>query len=211
MGFSQTSLKIASWSWTLLVDLACQCHVGGVLPNLSSACGTEPSRLACLVYLLLIFGSSSWVSRRAWTVVWNLAVYGFWVGAVEVLHAVSSLFRVKDERDSAPRCIFCRCQSLFPSHLAECVLRGGWEMVPWPADLELAGSALLESRGCFQGRRPSENKGNLILQHTGCQQAFGLNAASSVVFLLPAKWLKLLNALSTHSFFPPSPGKSSWK
>lgn len=119
MGFSQTSLKIASWSWTLLVDLACQCHVGGVLPNLSSACGTEPSRLACLVYLLLIFGSSSWVSRRAWTVVWNLAVYRFWVGAVEVLHAVSSLFRVKDERDSAPRCLFCRCQSLLS-------LASGW-------------------------------------------------------------------------------------
>lgn len=183
----------------LLIELAYQRCVR-VLLDLLPGCHVEPSRIACLTYLLLIFGSSSWVSGRPWTVVWRFRCVWF-------------LSRC----DGSPPCPpitlqdkgWERCSSwvlfFFPdighlslslssfALLAICALRGGWETMPWPTDLELVGSVLLESRGRFQGWQPSENKGNLTLQHSGCKQDFSLNA--SVIFLLPAKlnsWTLLL-------------------
>lgn len=60
----------------LLIELACQ-HCVRVLLDLLPSCHVEPSRIACLTYLLLIFGSSSWVSGRPWTVVWRFRCVWF--------------------------------------------------------------------------------------------------------------------------------------
>jgi len=77
-GFSQkiTENHLSENHWlflTLLVELACQCHVGGGLPNLSPACGMEPSRLAQLTYALLTFvgvreGLDRGLKMLLWTV-----------------------------------------------------------------------------------------------------------------------------------------------
>lgn len=66
----------------------------------------------------------------------DLAVSNFWIGAVKVLPALSSLSRIKEERDSAPQSLFHRHRlSLSYLHfrfvlLAARVLRGAGETVP---------------------------------------------------------------------------------
>lgn len=138
----------------------------------------------------------------------DVAVYDFWIGAAKALRTLPSLFRIKDERDAAPRHLFLQtsvfsfCRFSF-ALVAKCLLGGGRETVPRAAALELAGLVLVESRRCFQGWWPLENKGNFISQRSGCEQDSSLNAASSVVFLLPAKLTETPEPSFFHSFFLP--------
>lgn len=72
----------------LLEELSCQSRVGVVLPSLSLfPVQHEPGSLAHLSYLLVIFGSSSWISRRPE----GFAGYNFWAGAVKSFHPLMAL------------------------------------------------------------------------------------------------------------------------
>lgn len=106
------------------------------------------------------------------------AVCGFWVGAVEVLHVFSLLFRIKDERDSAPRCLFFLAD-VFHLALSIALVLYFW---PYVFQRGLSSGALTSNpeltrswqalcfwkAGMFPGAVASEYKGNLILEHSRC-------------------------------------------
>lgn len=105
-----------------------------------------------------------------------------------VVPCSSSLFGLKDERDSAPFFLFS-----LPSLPRDV---GDLSSFPLVAVCALGGAA---GRLCasgkqrmFAGAAACRNKGNPISQHSGCEQDFSFNAAPSVVLLRPAKLLQLL-------------------
>lgn len=177
--FHRPFWQITVWSWRLLVELAWQWPVRRVLPNLSASSMWSPSGFL-VTYLVLIFWSSSVESRRAWTALWRFGCLRVLSRCSEVLHVLSSLSSIQDELQDT-------------SFFENCC----------PAQL------LCESRGCFQGHWPSETRGSLILQPSGCEQDFTLSSASSLVFPLPARPFTLLNPPPTHSFFLPALGRNN--
>lgn len=132
------------------------------------------------------------------------SAYSFWVGVLEVL-PVKFQFRIKARRFCSSVLSFCLSQTLvFPLCLIS-----AWCFWPYVVS-GAAGWVLLQSRGCCQGRWPAQHKGNVVLQQCRCKQDFRFNAASSVVFLLPAKLLNLPESSSFHSpFFSPLPQESA--
>lgn len=161
-----------------------------MLLDLLPACCLEPGRPARLAYLLLVLRSNLWVPGRPATVVGRF--WGVWFldrcGGSPPCPPIA----LQDERRSAPDAFFADIGH-FSLSLS---LLSFWPDVRWLRNGALtsrSGAAgrlcALDSGGCFQGRQPLENKGNLILQHSGCEQGFSLNAARSVVFLLLPNYL----------------------